>query len=292
MLNKSNIKLLNEAVNIETLEAREVGAIGYMARMFVQASMPYSDPGDVAAWGRRNGSFSLVMQPGMSLDDNSQPKSIGIPYGSLPRLLLAWLSTEAVRTREPVVILGDTLSAFMRELDLIPTGGRWGSITRLRSQMMRLFSASISCTYNGEGHWANSGIRIADESHLWWDPKQPQQAMLWRSTVTLGNNFFNELISHPVPVDMRALKALRRSPMALDLYCWLTYRMSYLRNETVIPWAILAAQFGADYGRLRNFKAAFLDSLRKVQIVYPAPSVVPALMGLLLRPSRTHITRG
>jgi hypothetical protein len=289
---KSNIKLLNEAVNIEAQAARDVGAIGYMARMLVQASLPYSDPGDVPAWGRRNGAFSLVMQPGMSLDDDSQPKSIGMPYGSLPRLLLAWLSTEAVRTREPVVILGDTLSAFMRELDLIPTGGRWGSITRLRSQMMRLFSASISCTYNGEGHWANSGIRIADEAHLWWDPKQPHQAMLWRSTVTLGSKFFDELISHPVPVDMRALKALRRSPMALDMYCWLTYRMSYLRIETVIPWATLAAQFGADYGRLRNFKSAFLASLRKVLIVYPATGVVPTITGLMLRPSRTHITRG
>ena len=265
--------------------------IGYMARMLVQASMPYSDPGNIAAWGRRNGAFSLVMQPGMILDDNSQPTSIGMPYGSLPRLLLAWISTEAVRTREPVVILGDTLSAFMRELGLMPTGGRWGSITRLRSQMMRLFSASIACTYSRDGHWANCGIRIADESHLWWDHKQPHQEMLWRSTVTLGGKFFDELISHPVPVDMRALRALRRSPMALDLYCWLTYRMSYLRNETVIPWASLAAQFGADYGRLRNFKSAFTDSLHKVIIVYPVTGVVPTLAGLLLRPSRTHITR-
>ena len=291
MLSNSQIRLLNEAVAIEAQEARDAGAIGYMARMLVQATMPYSDPGDVTAWGRRNGPFSLVMQPGMMLDGNAQPKSIGLPYGSLPRLLLAWVSTEAVRTREPVVILGDTLSAFMRELDLVPTGGRWGSISRLRCQMMRLFSASISCTYNGEGHWANSGLRIADEAHLWWDPKQPHQPMLWHSTVTLGRGFFQELVNHPVPVDMRALKALRRSPMALDIYCWLTYRMSCLRTEIVIPWPVLAVQFGADYGRLRAFKEAFLDLLRRVLLVYPAAGVEPTSSGLRLRPSRAHIRR-
>lgn len=292
MLTRNKIKLLNEAVEIGAQDARTAGMIGYMARMLVQANMPYSDPGDVAAWGRRSGAFSLIMQPGMTMDDNSQPKSIGMPYGSLPRLLLAWISTEAVRTREPVVILGDTLSAFMRELGLVPTGGRWGSITRLRNQMMRLFSASISCTYDGPGQWANSGIRISDEAHLWWDQKQPQQAMLWQSTVTLGSKFFEELISHPVPLDMRALKALRRSPMALDLYCWLTYRMSYLRQHTVIPWPMLAVQFGANYARPRAFKEAFVDSLRKVLSVYPVLGIEPGPVGLILRPARTHVKSG
>jgi len=88
---------------------------------------------------------------------------------------------------------------------------------------------------------------------------------------------------------MRALKALRRSPLALDLYCWLTYRMSYLRKDTVIPWQSLQAQFGADYSRERDFKAKFSESLRKVLTVYPAAKAQPSGNGLLLSPSRTHI---
>ena len=290
-ISPSTFKLIEEALAIEAEEAKAAGALGFMARMLVQATMPHSDPGDVAAWGRRNGAFSLVIQPGMTLDAKSQPKSIGLPYGSLPRLLLAWISTEAVRTGEPVVVLGDTLSSFMRELGLMPTGGRWGSITRLRSQMKRLFSASISCTYEGNEHWANTGFRIAEEAHLWWDPKQPNQADLWQSSVTLGNKFFQELISHPVPVDLRALKALRRSPMAIDLYCWLTYRMSYLRKDTVIPWPALQAQFGADYALSRQFKAAFLVTLRKVLTIYSGAKVIAVDNGLALKPSVTHIPR-
>jgi hypothetical protein len=34
----------------------------------------------------------------------------------VPRLLLAWLITEAVRTRERDLVLGDTLSRFMAQL--------------------------------------------------------------------------------------------------------------------------------------------------------------------------------
>jgi hypothetical protein len=290
LIRPSTLKLVEEALAIEAEDAKAAGALGFMARMLVQATIPHRDPGQVSAWGRRNGAFSLVIQPGVTIDALTHlPLSVGLPYGSLPRLLLAWISTEAVRTQEPMVVLGDTLSAFMRELDLVPTGGRWGSITRLRMQMKRLFSSSISCTYEGEEQWANSGFRIADEIHLWWDPKSPDQADLWQSTVTLGHKFYQELIEHPVPIDMRALKALRRSPLALDLYCWLTYRMSYLRKDTMIPWHSLQAQFGADYRRERDFKSKFSESLRKVLTVYPAARANPTSNGLFIQPSRTHI---
>lgn len=39
----------------------------------------------------------------------------------------------------------------------------------------------------------------------------------------LGEDFFKMVTASPVPVDMRALRALKRSPLALDLYAWLTY---------------------------------------------------------------------
>ena len=119
-----------------------------MARAMVLATLPHSDPGDVPAWGRRNGKFSLVIQPGYTIDEKGGPRSIGMPYGVIPRLLLCWLTTEAVRTREREIVLGSSLSDFMRKLEMLgPTGGRHGSITRLKVQMLRLFSSSVSCVY-------------------------------------------------------------------------------------------------------------------------------------------------
>ena len=53
--------------------------------------------------------------------------------------------------------------------------------------------------------------------------------MLWDSKIRLGEPFFNEIINHPVPLDMNTLKALKRSSLGLDLYLWLTYRTFTLK---------------------------------------------------------------
>jgi len=275
-------KLITEALAIEAEAAVEANALGFMARAMVQATMPHKKT-TKNEFVRRNGAFTLSML---------SPAHIGLPYGSVPRLLMAWLTTEAVRTQSRELILGDNLSAFMRELDLVPTGGRWGSITRLKTQTKRLFSTSVSCTYDGKDKTALMGYRIADSALLWWDTKTPpEQQSLWKSAVTLTEPFFKELTEHPIPIDMRALKAIKRSPLALDLYCWLTYRMSYLSKQTEIPWPALAVQFGSEYSRTRDFKAAVLKELRKVMVVYSEVNVTEGKHGLILKPSPPHIKK-
>jgi len=203
--------------------------------------------------------------------------------------LIAWITTEAVRTKQRELVLGHTLSEFMRQLDLVPTGGRWGSITRLREQMKKLFAASVSCTYYDADHWAIRNVQPVSQANLWWNPKSPEQTTLFASTLTLGEEFFKEIINYPIPIDMDALKALKRSPMALDIYCWLTYLMSYLKRKTSIPWEALEIQFGADYERIRDFKKNFLNQLRKVNLVYPEASLDIDSNGLTLQPSKPHI---
>lgn len=281
MLTRSVESLLAKAVAIEEEDARDAGALGFMARAMVQATMPHKKPAG-NEHERQNGNYTLTMLA---------PSKVGLPYGTIPRLLLAWISTEAVRTQDRTLTLGDSLSQFMRELDLVPTGGRWGTITRLRSQMERLFSCAISCTYSGPEGWALKNISITSEVSLWWEPKEPDQVALWQSTLRLTEEFFKEVTTHPVPIDMRALKALKKSPLALDVYFWLTYRMSYLKADTVIPWNKLAAQFGADYKRDRDFKDSFTRALRKVLTVYQGVQVDSTQDGLQLKPSRTHIGR-
>lgn len=271
--------LISQALAMEAEQAKDAGALGFMARAMVQATLPHRRV-EGNEFTRRNGNFTLNILA---------PSSVGLPYGTIPRLLLAWITTEAVRTRERELELGDSLSGFMRELALMPTGGRWGSITRLKSQVTRLFSSTVSCTFQDEQQTAVLGYRIADRAALWWDTKAPQQAALWRSTVMLTQSFYDEIISHPVPIDLRALRALKRSPMALDIYTWLTYRMSYLKRPTAIPWAALAAQFGSDYARLRDFRSAFQTELRKVTIVYPEAKLETGDAGLTLKPSQPHV---
>lgn len=266
----------------EEEDAIKAGALAYVARILVQATMPHKKP-ETSEFERKNGSFVLSMY---------NRSAIGLPYGRYPRLLMSWVTTEAVRTKNRRLHLGHTLSAFMAELGLIPTGGRWGTITRLRDQMKRLFSTTVSYTHDAphEGAWRDMGFRVAQDINLWWNPHQPDQVALWGSTVELSEPFFNAVVSRPVPVDVRVLKRLR-SPLGIDLYTWLTYRMSYLREPREISWKLLELQFGSEYARTRDFKRKLLGQLELVLKHYPKARVEEGKRGLILRPSPTHIPK-
>lgn len=275
-------KLITEALAIEAEEVKSVDALGFMARAMVQATLPHKKA-EGNEFTRTNGNYSLSILA---------PAKIGLPYGSYPRLLLSWLSTEAVRTKERELVLGESLSKFMGELGLIPTGGRWGTITQLKNQMRRLFASHVSCSYEGDSA-AGINMMLADRYALWWSPKEPEQAALWQSTVLLSQAFFDEITAHPVPIDLRALNALKKSPMALDVYMWLTYRMFYLRRATPLKWASLQAQFGADFADTKagrqGFRRGFSLALKKVQVIYPDAKVEPTNNGILLLPSKPHV---
>lgn len=283
MESKKLQELIQENLAIEAEDAKKAGKIGYMARALVQATLPHKAvKGNI--FKRSNGAYELTI---MSPD--------GLPYGSVPRLLLSWITTEAVRTRSPLLELGPSMSAFMAELGLGRTGGEKGDITRLKTQTERLFSSSVSCRYKDANTTQGAGFNIADEYVLWWNPKLPDQMPIWQSKVNLGQKFFREIIERPVPVDMLALKSLKRSPMALDIYFWLTYRMSYLQKDVIIPWPLLQMQFGADYPQdaqgLRNFKKKFLLRFKDVLAVYDTARIAQAEQGLLLKPSPPHVPK-
>ena len=290
-LSKSRLALIEEATQIETASAREAGSIAYMARLLVQVTMPHSRPG-TDRFVRSNGGFTVQMLAGDA--------KLGLPYGSTPRLVLAWMTTEAVKTKNPELQLGASFSAFLHDVGIIPvgqhvSGGKRGTRTYAQRQTMALFNAIVSWHYTDNRSYRGSNIPIASEFSLAWDPLRADQETLWTSTVTMGSAFFEEVTSRPVPVDFRALKLFKRSPMRLDIYTWLTYRMSYLKTATTIPWEYLQGQLGAGYPAtqmgLRDFKKAFLEHLQAVQIVYTQARVDVTDSGLLLKPSPTHVIR-
>ena len=285
--------LLEAALLIRGASAVESDELAFMGRLLVQATLPHSDPGDVVGFGRSNGRLSLTIQPGVYTDKKGATRSIGVPYGSLPRLVLAWLTTEAVRTKSPRVRLGDTLTAFMRELGVVPTGGRWGTTARLRNQMQRLFSARITAALHGEDAaepvFLFESVDVATKTELWWDPKRPDQVAMFESVVVLGDRFFRAITERPVPLDFRALRALKKSPLGLDLYTWLTYRMSYLKAEQAIPWEALHAQFGADYSEVKYFTKKAKRELKRITLLWPGLRIATPRGRLVLKPSPTHV---
>ena len=294
---RDGLALASRAVQLWDEDSPE---IGYLARVFTQTALPYKNPGDLPTWSRYNGNRTASITLNISPGFGPRGESFGYPYGSIPRLLLTWMSTEAVRTKERVLPLGETLSDFMRQLDMIVAGGPAGPITRLRDQMRRLFNARIS-VYRSEGadtHQRETGkhLAVASEYDLWWSPKAPDQTALLPSYVKLSDEFFREATTRPVPVSVDALRLLRGSPMRLDIYAWLTYRMSYLHRPTVVSWDQLLFQFGsaaATTKAVRKFRLDFAGNLAQViTLAYLDAKVDEVPQGIRLRPSAPHVSRG
>jgi Plasmid encoded RepA protein len=169
-------------------------------------------------------------------------------------------------TRSPTIDLGDSLSAFMHELGLgAQTGGHNGSITRLRRQTIALLRSKIAFGYDPAGGERGQNQIIANEFELWWDAKSVDQMSLYPNWVTLSE----PVLRFGVPLDMRALKALKRSPLALDLYAWSAYRDHNRKGQVAIPWDSLARQFGAEYADPREFARYAKAAFRKIQAINP-----------------------
>lgn len=128
------------------------------------------------------------------------------------------------------------------------SGGSRGDRTRLKSQIDRLFNCHIDLVYEDRGMKVTTGGRIARKTVLWWDYHSPDQQTLWKSWLELSEELFSEIVAHPVPIDMRILKAMRRSSLGLDLYMWVSYKTFVLYSQKKKPerltWERLYAQFG------------------------------------------------
>ena len=246
------------------VEAREADPDrGFMERLLMLCSLPRTNPGDREKYVRKNGPFTLVMFAGANQK---------LPFGNLPRLMLAWISTEAVQTQSRELVLGNSLSEFMRALGIYSNNGRVH--IRLRNQMRRLFQCHVQLVHEHEHSERFVSSQIADQGEFWWSARRPDERSLWQSKIKLSEKFFNEIIHNPVPLDMNILKALKRSPLGLDLYMWLTYRTFSLDGPKRLSWPMLCRQFGADPAKasdnvtVQNFRKKCLRELVKIKAAW------------------------
>ena len=165
-------------------------------------------------------------------------------------------------------------------------------------------SSTLSVTYDNGRSWSLRQVGMIEEAELWWEEKEKlkknDQPGLWNSTVLLSESFFLEITNRPVPFDMRVVQLIReqtQSPLALDLFLWLNYRLKYLNRPTEIPWEKLQLQFGANYADTRQgrheFKKEFLKQMETVRWAFKkaAPSIQELTdgKGIKLLPGETSI---
>ncbi|MEB2158965.1 replication protein RepA [Xanthomonas campestris pv. campestris] len=266
-VSKRNQMLLDAYYMIEQEDARAAGTVGYMGRILVQATLPHKDPklppGQM--YSRTTGLATLNIVP--------TSRKYGIPFGTLPRILLAWICTEAVRTQCHTLELGRSQAEFMKKLQL---HGGGSDVARFREQAMRLFRSLISIDRDDDDRDEADRLMVSDQDKIFWH-KDPNVQSLWQSELKLTDKFFKEVTNRPVPLDLRVMHALSKAPLSMDIYTWLTYRMFVLRStgrrSVDIPWVGLVDQIGAGYANtaegLRAFRYYFRERLKEVLLFYP-----------------------
>src|SRR5712692_2505403 len=237
----------------------------YYTPILIQCTLPHSDP-KTPSYAKTNGDFSLIVSSGFDRDG----KPYGIPYGSLPRLVLAYIITRVIETGERRTDLSSHFSGFMREIGY--TGNHKGTGVkgrRVRGQLVRLLRASITFEGNRDGHLAVQDVKVAPKFELWWDYKNPEQDSLFGSYIDISEDFRQAILRAPVPLRTDILKALRKSPLALDVYMWTSYRLFVMQSTgqeaLSLGYGRLQKQFGTgiaeeNYRLFRSrLKQAFAD---------------------------------
>lgn len=279
---KRDQKLLNGGVLIST-EPPAGHDMAFMHAILCQVGLPRSRV-DGREFLRQSGDAWVNIQAGV-LDEGRGPVLQPIPYGAMPRLALAWITTFAIRNNTRVVPIGDSAADFLRMLGQSATGGERGTYTTLRKQMHALAVCRLQLGFKGRTY---NGQPV-EEFETWFPPNHENQRAIWPGLITLSSSFHGEIMEYGVPLDNRAMMQIKGSSLALDIYCWLAHRLHRIDGRPVfLPWKVLRDQFGQEYvGKNSNkdFKRTFLHALNLVMVVYPLASVKVVNCGIKLQRS-------
>ncbi len=263
----------------------EDGGVGFIYSGWAQAALPHRRLAPDAVWQITSERVRLLVEPGRRAVDFGEPEWVGVPYGSRARLILLFLQSEALRTNSREIELGRSLRAWLARLG-IPIGGK--SFKDVREQAERISRCRLSFHIQAAGRAGLVNQNIVDTA-MFVGTDDPAQGALFVDTVRLSESFFEQLKRHPVPIEESAIKALSNNSMALDVYCWLTYRLHVLQSPKPITWKALQSQFGNGYRGLHHFKPRFLENLNLACAVYPGANVEADERGLTLKPSRAPV---
>jgi hypothetical protein len=262
--------------------ACEAGEIGYLYSGWAQSALPHKRLADDANWQVRTDYVSLLVEPGKRHTLTGDPIAVGVPYGSRARLIILYLQSEAMRTNSREIELGRSLHAWLRKLE-ISVGG--SSMTAVRDQAERISRCRMSFQIKQGNRTGLINQNILDTAMFVDADGDGSQGSLFVETAKLSEMFFEQLKRHPVPIEESAIKSISNNSQAIDIYCFLAYRLHALSSPTMVPWSGLMAQFGAGVSALFKFRQQYRAALELAMAVYPEAKVDVLPKGLMLHPS-------
>lgn len=279
-------KLIDTSVKI-SMESPEDEEITYLHSIMCQVGLPRSKVSGTS-FERYSGAAALLVEAG-KLWDGKQFVQQAVPYGAMPRLMLAWMNTWAVRNNSPEIPVGDSASEFLRKLGKTNiNGGRNSIYTTFRNQVQALSACRMTLGFNMDGKAHTYTGKPINHFEAWITTDQKQRP-LWPGTVTFSQDYYLTLKDHAIPLDLRAFTALQGSALAMDVYAWMSQRLHRISGRPIIlHWTNLREQFGQEYkGKNpdKDFKKKFLTALQSALAVYPEAKVKQVHGGLMLMPS-------
>ena len=256
---------------------------GYLYSGWCQTALPHkrlSDNSEI--WKLETDSMMLLVEPGVRISASGEPIHVGVPFGAIARLILIYLQSEALKTSSRDVALGGSLRAFLGRLG-ISVGGKTTTLVREQAERISRCRLTFHAARRGGSVLVNQNI--VDVAMFVDGETTDGQGNLFVETARLSESFFEQLKQHAVPLDEAAIRHIRNSSMALDVYCWLAYRLHSLTNDKPISWAAIAGQFGAGIKLRKHFKPAFAEGLALALAVYREARVGVTDAGLILKPS-------
>ncbi|MBS3903485.1 MAG: replication protein [Anaplasmataceae bacterium] len=265
--------------------------IDFLHTVLCQVGMPRKKT-EGRIFERESGRSIIRLESGALFDGNTlveQP----LPYGSRPRLVMVHLSSEAMRTQSRKVEIGNSTREFLKKLEIGISGGKTGSYTMFQKQMQALAACRMTLGMSVGGRNVTLKTQPISRFEAWLHNHDTAQLSLWPGVLELSKEFFDTLNEHAVPLDSRALSALKHSALALDVYTWLAYRLCRVDREpgVKVSWINLKDQFGQEYGDIKDFRKEFRNALSQVVLVYPEARLEQIDDGFILKSSPPPIQK-
>jgi hypothetical protein len=245
---------------------------------------------EARSFERHNGHISILLEAG-KLFNGKDFVEAPLPYGTTPRLVMVRVSSEAIRTQRRSIEIGESMRQFLTTLGVPTTGGKRGGYTMFKRQMEALAACRLTLGMYAEGRVVTKKADPIERFEAWLQQDGTQRT-LWPGVLELSKDFFDTLQHHAVPLDYRALAALKHSALALDVYTWLAHRVCRVRRPggEKLSWENLRDQFGQEYHDPKNFKREFRSILHQVETVYPYAKIDEVPGGLILHESRPPLS--
>lgn len=267
VLSKRDLDFIDKSIEISDSPA-SIDNATFMFLPFCQLGFPRSSINKIF-FARSCGKMELKIQ------DGTKGSLSEVPFGPAARLILAYICSHSVRFKTSKIELGNSAAEFMRRIGLASSGGKKGSLTSVKSQLFNIHVCHIEVKY------ANGKKIISFDGPIFKDCLAVATFESgWTSHLHLNERFYEVLVQQKncVPVDARAVLALKGSALAMDIYFMLSERLHRAQKKpAILYWKNLRDQFAHEYtdneNGKRSFKRNFVAALRKVLMVYPSAKV-------------------